>query len=567
MKNKIWLWIFLLLSGISCDNPNPATPPIQLSGLWDISFFQEIAQTTSYLIEVSESGESGTAKIRVYNDRGARSPDEITVSEGDTIPLGACGVSVIFLRPSPPTPLYLVKGDRWQVVVIGKIAYPPEPAPNNQSQAIASSSGEYSCLISQCSNGLYASSLPLGYDFQDAVLTGEMELSQIEITQNNTNLHAVIPEEHILSLYLVGHSRGDQIQLCYKRRLESDEEEVSFFRVRLVDTHLYQLLESVSETEFGNTVQTVCHNFQAEGDNVRIDFIFGLSDFNDIAWLDQIEQAVNGETVFSYDFEAGTLENDLAFPYQRFEIRSPDYQQGDAGVSGINPIDGNYSFRVIGGRELIFSGAIIQNTSDDLANSLGQFGSTVSGINFEIFEPFKNGYFASLAGAVQGTSAVMGVFSGEKISCQDTGQFIVSINTGEIIAIDRTWEMSLNGEAEDCFEGDTITFEKIFSPFKPAQKAERFYSDPTEPLVDDLANRYKLIGRISGSLIYFILTDYDQIDYRNVIFYGAINPEVLAEEQNASPAVSGDFNGWLKFESGKRCQTSGTFEVIFTDSP
>jgi len=566
MKNKIWLWIFILLSGISCDNPKPASPPIQVGGFWDISFFQEIAQTSSYLIEVSQSGGSGTAKIRVYNDRGDSSPDEITVSEADTIPLGNCGVSVIFLRPSPLTPLNLVKGDRWQVVVIGKIAYPPEPNPNNQSQALVSSSGEYNCLMSQCPNGLYASSLPLGYDFQDAVLSGEMELSQIEITQNNSSLQAVIPEQHILSLYLVGHSQGDQIQLCYKRRLESDGEEVSFFRVRLVDTHLYQLLESVSENEFGNTVQAVCHNFQAEGDQLRIDFIFGLSDFNDTAWIDQIEEVVNGETVFSYDFETGGLDNDLALPYQRFEIRSPNYQQGEAKVSGINPIDGNYSFRVIGGRELIFSGAIIQNPSDDLANSLGQFGSTVSGISFEIYEPFKNGYFASFAGAIQGTSAMMGVFSGEKTACQDPGQFIVSINTQEIIAIDQTWEMSLNGEAEDCFPGDSVEFDKVFSPFKPVQKAERFYSEPTEPLVDELSNRYKLIGRVSGNLIYFILTDFDQIDYRNAIFYGPINPE-LQPGDTQSPAVSGDFNGWLKFESGKRCQTSGTFEVIFAGSP
>ena len=559
---------FAVLIFLSCEEPKPSSPPVNLSGSWDLAFFQASAQTTTYTLEVTTSGGSGSAQVKVYNDKGDSSPPT-TVSEGSTIALGSCGLWVLF--SSTVGSFNLVAGDRWQIVVVRNMPQEPEPHPENQSQVALQVGGTYTCLVESCSSGIWKSSSPISQDFPTPLGTEEYELLGIKTSQNDSNLSGVVLEENILSLNLVEVSAGDIIRLCYQRRLEGANDN-SFFWTRAVNANQFLDLEYHQGDDFNQQAKKTCQEFIAGADELRIDFISALESASDIIWLDEVEVFKNNQLIFSDDFESGDFKNDLPAPQKRWELRSPEYMFGGAGISSIKPLLGNYSYRVVGGRALGLSGSVLENVSTQYASFLGQVqGMKISGVLFEIYENKAGGFFATFSGNLVNNQSAIGTFGGRGTDCQESGQFILSINAKDIYPLNQSWQMSLTGTATNC--QDISDFTKSFKKFEPTQKGDRFYSKTDQPLVDELANEYQLRGRVLGTAVYFTLEDVPTPSYQNAIFYGIINTEegVNPEETNEQvvqvPNIVGVFSGWLKFESGWKCQTEGNFTVYFPENP
>jgi hypothetical protein len=559
-QSNFWLWVIPLALFFSCQEAAESEEPVQLGGLWDLTVFQGDPNVRNYLIEVIQGGGTGAAEIKAYSNRADNSgPDP--VNTGVPITLGACGLEVTF-SDSVSGPLSLVAGDRWNIVVANGVVYAPEPHPANRSLAVLTVSGTFICSHDFCADGLYNSFVPLPYNAKVGSGMEEFELDQVSVNQTDANLSGTISEQTVLSLFLVGHERGDWIQICYERKLRGAEGANSF-RVRLADVHRFALLESKAGSNFAQEAETVCHYFQAQGRDARIDFIFSAANFNAIAWLDKVREKVNGTVVFRDDFESGALDNDLTPPLQRWQLRAPAYQQGDAMVNAIRPLQGNYSFRVLGGRSLPLTGSIMEQASNQLASLMGQVpGFSISGALLEIYENFRGGYFATLSGAMQERDAIIGTFTGETQTCRDQGQLIAAINQSGIIPVDTRWNMTLVGQAQNC--RGVNNFRQVFA-FTPTQKADRFYSDPNRPPIDDYFNSYQLNGRVLGVAMYFVLEDAAKTDYRTALFSGLINPNPAQGDSTtpAQPNLAGAFNGWLGFKNDFKCEVNGTFQVVF----
>ncbi len=565
-KKNLWGALVLAALSVSCGKViSDSNETLKVKGLWDLTVFRSDPDVINYLVEVVEGGGSGIAVIKVYSNLGDNSGPDI-VNAGAPIGLGACGVELTF-SDSVSGPLSLNPGDRWNIVVADKIIYAPEADADNLSVAAISAGGAYTCLDASCNDGLYNTMVPLSYDAKVGSGLKEFELPQVKVSQTDANFSGTVPEEAILSLWLTGHQRKEEIQLCYKRKLHA-EQGTNYFRVRLADAHRYLLLENKSGNKFSTREETVCHSFRPQAKEVRIDFIFGLSNFNSEARLDDLRERIAGSTVFSYNFESGDLLNDLGPGKLRWQLRVPAYQQGDALVSNLLPLQGNYSFRALGGRSLPLNGSILEQSSTQMASLLGQVpGMNISGVLLEIFDNKKGGYFSTLSGAIQGEQAILGTFTGEKTGCQDRGQFIVAINQGNIFPVNQPWTMSLVGQAQNCRK--VGNFREAFVPFRPVQKADRFYTSETLPVLDRYLNAYQLNGREIGTALYFILEDYNKVDYRNALFSGIINPVPDQGDSTTAPQpnIVGTFNGWLGFKNDSKCQANGTFQVFFPAAP
>jgi len=561
LRKNLWSALVLSLLAFSCEKNQAPEEPIDIHGLWDLTIFQADPNLSNYLIEVIVAGGTGVAQIMVYNNLGDKSGPDL-VNADQPIALGSCGVQVIFSDTTSGA-LNLNLGDRWNITVADGIAYEPEADPDNQSVAKLTVQGTYTCLKPACDTGLYQTMVPLAYDVKVGSGLQEYELSQFKVNQTDANFTGSVTEENVLSLYLVGHQKKEEIQLCYKRKLHA-EQGTNYFRVRLVDTHRYLRLDNKSGDRFSSPEETVCHSFKPQAKEVRIDFIFSLANFNSVAWLDQVREKINGTTVFSYDFESGSLDNDLGPGKMRWQLRSPGYQQGSALVSNIRPLEGNFSFRAMGGRNLPLTGSVLEQASTEIASLLGQVpGMDISGVLFEIYENYRGGYYSSLSGALQAEEAILGTFTGEKEGCRDQGQFIVAINQSKIYPVNGVWTMSIEGQAQNC--KGVGNFREEFVPFRPVQKADRFYTEQNRPVLDRYANPYQLNGRVVGTALYFVLEDWDELDYRNALFSGIINTSPQQGDSNtpAEPNVAGTFNGWLGFKKDRKCQANGTFQVVF----
>ena len=582
MKKRTLIWVpaLLLLAALgSCTAPERESHTPDAAGLWDFAFFQQNPNLTTYLVEVTVSGGSGSARVQVLSDRGDNSgPSQVNALV--PIPLGACGLNVIF-ADTLGGPLNLVNGDQWSISVANGSVSLIEPNPDNTSLARVSASGTYTCLVPPCSSGMYQSGEPLPWDIAQAFGTEEFSLDQVEITQSDANFTATIAEQKTLSLFLVGLHQGDSVLLCYQRLIKSDEQAGSFFRVRLVNSNRYEQVESLVAPNMTSAAQNTCYRFQAQAVDARVDFIMSLAGLNDAVWIDSIVATVNGASLFSDDFESGNLQNDLAPTGFRWQLRAPANMTGQAGVSTVSPLAGTYSFRAAGGRTKNLSGSILAGSGDMLTSLLGGLGGVnAEGVSFSINDGFKEGYYGSFGGAFQENSSLLGTFSGQEGVCWEKGQFLVGINPSEFYPLSGLWSMTLEGQAQNC---DTITgFSKVFVPFIPLQKADRFYSDPSYPVLDDFLNSYQLYGRVLGSGVYFTMEDYAARDYRNALFYGIISATVPAGTSvqlgnttvivgdttlqvgntvEPRPDIVGTFNGWLQFDKGWKCQSSGTFRV------
>jgi len=574
----------------SCTSPEKkiARPP-NLAGKWDFSFFQLNPNVAAYLVEVTRSGGDGAAMVQVISDKGDHSAPAL-VNMGVGIALGTCGLNVIF-SDTGLLLLDLRNGDSWSITTANGTMTSVQANPDNTSAAMVTTSGTYTCLSAPCPEGVYETSLPLPWDISQAAPVQDFQLDQVNVSQDNANLSATIAEQKILSLYLVNLAPGDTVRLCYARKTQSDEQGESFFSVRLVNEYRFELIEDLRTPNMTSPETTLCHGFTALGAEARADFIFSLADLNDSAWIDTIRESVNGIPVYSYDFEDPSPVNDLAPDGIRWQLRRPVDMTGQAQVSTVLSLAGNSSYRAVGGTTMSMSGSVLEGSANMLGGLIGglggggaaggMFGNT-QGVSFSINDGQRGGYLASFAGALPDPRTVMGTFTAQQGVCIDQGQFIAGINSGEFLSLASPWSMTLVGQAQNC--GAITNFTRQFSPFTPVQKADRFYSDPQVPVVDDYLNQHQLSGRMLGAGLYFTLSDFGRKDYRSSVFYGVAG-ESIAPGQNlqfggttiqvgdttiqvgstvyARPGLMGAFNGWLGFDSGWKCQGNGIFMVTF----
>ena len=206
---------------LSCDSPKKTPNPPQVKGKWDIGFVQANPEVTTYLVEVSASGGSGAAQVQVLNDQRDNS-GPATVTSLSPIPLGACGLDVIF-ADTGAVPLNLKNGDSWSItVVFGSVAQ-VQANPNNTSKAKVSVSGTYTCLAAPCHGGMYQSGVPLPWPITQLIGIEASEFKQVDINQTDANFTGTIAEQKILSWYLVNLNPGDTVKVCYERKTASDE--------------------------------------------------------------------------------------------------------------------------------------------------------------------------------------------------------------------------------------------------------------------------------------------------------------------------------------------------------
>ena len=72
----------------------------------------------------------------------------------------------------------------------------------------------------------------------------------------------------------------------------------SFFRARLVNAVDFREIENLTTPSMASAARNKCYTFKALASDARVDFIFSLADLNDMAWIDLLQETVNGNPFF-----------------------------------------------------------------------------------------------------------------------------------------------------------------------------------------------------------------------------------------------------------------------------
>jgi hypothetical protein len=564
---------FMAVSGIlvvpGCFNDDREEMDIpNVEGSWDILAAQAAPEIVTYVVEVAQSGPSGTAQVSTRSSTGDNSGPDV-VYDDTPMGVGGCGVTLTFSDTGGPA-LNLVQGDVWTVQVKGDDIYNSGASPDNTSTVTTVlSGGTYICYPEPCVGGLYQAGVPGVSWAQTYLMSGQVDFPSIEISQEDSNFIGTVPEIMVLSLTLSGHQINDEISVEYHRRIEWDGQGGDFFRTRVTNGDLLSDIEYVnaSNMEYPDRYSSLI--FPARSDIVRVDFIFGLSSFNDRIWLDELTEKVNEVVVFSDSFSTSAFQDDLAGELMRWEARKPSRKNGELSISTQQPLEGTHSVLAQGGDSRIIEGYIL--TSSDILSpwmfsGLGgsdglTYGDTinldyetigVSNIVFSVFDQGGGGFYSSFAGTLEEDDLAAGTFGGEEgdHSCVEDGQFFAAINNTYILNVNGNWTMVLTGEAEDC--GLVEEFYQTLEPFQVSQRGEWFSSDPGSPIPDQYGNGYILQGRSYGPLIYFLMGDYSRVHAETASFLGTYTEE----------GIIGAFSGTMFFESGLPCEVSGTYTLI-----
>lgn len=552
-------YILLACAGLvmwsACDDQSRRSAQVpDYRGRWSFTLAQSEPAGDTYTVEVSKAGGSGVAEITAASLEGDTSGPRVVVADLP-VRIGDCGLAITF-SDTAGRPLNLALGDRWLVQVSAGVVYNPAPAPANSSTVDSvTTGGIYTCLPAPCPGGLFGAMAPPAeapLPFGPLIAGSQGEIPLVQMEQTGSNLSAVIPEEHVLTLALPGAAVGDSISISYSRSVNWADPNGDFFLVQAVNGAEMNTLEFVSSESPGRTLDRRRLTFRANSVNLTIDFIFGLSGPENVVLLDRIQVLKNGTPWFQDDFVGPNFSNDLAPLAQRWQVRSPAQAQGSVGISDATPLQGTYSVRAEGGAVWNLQGAILTGAGL-LGLNLAGFDTqqAVEGVTLEVFETEVFNFLTSLAGLEQGRGALAGTFRGEASdhSCLEQGTFLSSLNASGLAEVEGRWTLHLEGEAQACLSA--VEFGDTLGPFQVTQTGRTFYADPQTPIVDKYGNPSHLFGTVNGPAVVFFLGDFQRVSVRRATLAGVA----------AGNTVAGALFGILPFARGEECEVTGTFTV------
>ena len=350
---------------------------------------------------------------------------------------------------------------------------------------------------SVCDYGFFKS-LP-GIDLSQMGFSGKFSaVYGLEVNSSEYLLEGKMPEISLL-LFSTGYplvpgsepvlAPGNQIEITYTRRLKLDGEGGDYFLVQAVNERNLEVVEEVRTSASGT--KTVSKTFIANGIFFGLKFIFGLSSSNDQIWLDDFQVLINGEQVFSEDFEGGGLVS--GFPNYIWQAGLPTTMLGSAGICPDSPISGSQSWCVVGGRSYILYGQ-------------GMETGGMAGKEFNLTDGSPASFFlGAFMGMVQ-SSVLTGSYYGEDYSgtCQEQGAFFANINLGSIPDLSGSYQLQIQGELKNCQDPSQIlisinnlTLQQFSSLFGGVLQ-----SLPTD---DSLGNTVQAGGLVSGNNLMILL--------------------------------------------------------------
>ena len=583
MKYRIALVLMLLASlvpVIGCENPanNNPTPMPRLRGVWDLRLVPQALPDEEFYVTVETGGGSGLATVSVS---GPGYLEGETVIAGSTLPVGNCGVTILF---GATTGFSLAAGDFWTITVTGGEIGPALPGETVDSvTGLVRSGGDYTCVTPFCDGSALAAAVPdPGRSLIGAPRPGGQWYS-VNLAQNYARVTASMPEEQAMTVYLgtaiLPHfpfilpplvSIGDAVTVTYRRTIQADGAGGDFLRVIAVNgSHLID-----AEYWTGDTVSagdtTVSLSFTATSPELQLDFIAGLSQPGERVLLDAIQVSTQAGPIFAEGFEGGP-DTDCGVSganRDRFEPRLPNWRMGSLCVSTLAAPVGAYALRFEGGSYRQFTGSILSGSEVSGIASLlgGLFGSAnisqLNGLFAEAWEPVWTRYFTSFSAAQQSPGNLVGNFKGESYShdCIEQGQVTASIHQSQLTDLSSfDWVIRIAGQVVDCdpplVPGDTTTFGDalVGNTLTFGDTLGSATGDTVEVIqlggfvlgrenaIDDWANEYRLRGALGGNLLTVSLTESNNLAIANGI--GAIGENVIV----------GVLTGRLVFDSGRVC--------------
>jgi len=359
---------------------------------------------------------------------------------------------------------------------------------------------KWDLTISQLSGGTvcdygFFNSLP-GIDLSSMGFSGKFSAGYgLKINSSEYQLDAKVPEISLL-LFATGYplvpesqpvlAPGDQIEITYTRRLKLDGKGGDYFLVQALNERNLEVVEEVRSSASGS--KTVSKTFIANGIFFGLKFIFGLSSSNDQIWLDDFQVSINGQQVFSEDFEGSGLV--FVLPNYIWQAGLPATMLGSAGICSDSPISGSQSWCASGGRSYTLYGQ-------------GMEMDGMAGKEFNLTDGSPASFFlGAFMGMVQ-SSVLTGSYYGEDYNgtCQEQGAFFANINPSSTPDLGGTYQLQIQGELKNCQDPsqngpilisiDSLALQQFSSLFGGILQSL--------PTIDSLGNAVQVRGLINGN--------------------------------------------------------------------
>ena len=427
-----------------------------------------------------------------------------------------------------------------------------------------------------CPGSALASSVPLPskISFFAGGFSGQWH--SVRFSHGSMGISGAIPEQKILSLDLGTIffpviegpivNEGDTITLSYRRQVSADGLGGDFFRAIVVNGPDQLDAEYVYGDMIDGSDRVTTLTFEAKSDNVRIDFIAGLSTVGEYAVVDDVLILdAGGVPILLEDFEDGphpTTCGPSGGDSVRWEQRMPTFRTSDLCVRIANSLRGLYSARWAGGYSHNISGSVLQPSSFGGLESLigGGLGGLLgggnigafSGLFMETWEPTITDYLTVYSAGIESEAGIAGTFKGESAdhSCIERGLITGARHREYGVDIrDSYWVVTVSGQGTNCspalVSGNTLPFQDQMltvtgSTVDVEQIGVLYFGQ--EPLIDDYGNDYFLAGNVISNIVNV-----------NLFETGGLSTATgVAFLQGGE--IIGNVSGSMVFDGGRVCQ-------------
>ena len=536
---------------------------------WDLMLTNLDLSTSKFTITVIQTGGDGVAVVSI-SDQENSYPNE-TVHNGVEIPLGNCGFTVTFADNGGP--FNLVAGEAWVVMIAGGMlggpAFPTFFPPNT---TVAVVPGGANTCASTCPTGLFE-----GFPNVSAAikkLYPTMPLPNLpfslspafKVKTTSYTLEANVPEIYILSFSTLpplpgptGVKSGDQIQVQYTRRINSDHKDGDFLAVRLTNNRGYDFIEDLFAMKMKTgEPKTITFTATADGDFLGLDFIVGLSGPADYVILDDVSITVNGTPLLTESFEGAGL---TPGPYIWLDV-IPSQALGSAGLTA-DPgevLAGAQSFKFQGGRLFHLYG--------QKAKQKG-----IEGAEFTLTDPSVEStyWLGSFMGAGLG-DALAGTYSGKNFdnSCGEKGIFFANVDSPGGADGSGNWALNVDARLTHCDPG--LTFGETAFPetgytvnVLQFQTALGGLLQGSTVITDGLGDKVKFTGLVLGDIFVLEFMVTVPMVPGGMVYSGALEGSLTETATGATTAgtVMGVASPNVLFPPDT-CELSGSFSATIT---
>lgn len=398
---------------------------------------------------------------------------------------------------------------------------------------------------------------------------------------------------------------GDEVNVSFTYQANADGENGDFFLTRILDGNQFR---NVAQAYYGSMAQNepvnVSYTYISNDDGFHLEFMVGLSDPGfegvidsdsaDFFYLDNLKVTVNGQEMFSDDFEEGDY-SILVAPSppdyyedenQNRQCRStpgivaripftPGNPQGAMYLSDRVALEGEKSLRFMGGRYFLLDGQ-------------GATMDGVSGAALYLTDPdLEDGFFGDIWAAQQG-SILAGDYSGwdtpvEAPDCNEEGMVLFASDLHGNADVSGNWTLRLDAVCEETTEpgvhlrvgetiGNTLGVARVLNAFigTPFYIGEPPVNQNTQARQEQpVPNMIAIFAGLSMgdvAFMYLVSGDLGQQDQELAPVSAPPMAQMVGTYYPSIGVYSGQLRGVLPYQGGVCTIQDGVFTAIIDDS-